>query len=90
MQTFVFDINDKQAENSLSERLEKIRGSGEDRVELELKNASGKMSQNFDLNLDVFLKIKQIQELPDWVIIKFLIAEGSLSTDDFKKRLFNV
>ena len=87
MQTFVFDLNDKQAENSLSENLDKIIGSGKDRVTLKLKNTSGKMLQNLELDLDIFLKIKDIQELPDWVIVHLLLAEKSLSGSAFKERI---
>ena len=86
MNSFIFDLNDKQAENSLSEKLEEIKGSVEDRVTLELKNASGKMIENIELDTHLFSKIKEIQDLPDWVIIKLLLADKSLSGSDFKER----
>ena len=89
MNSVIFDLNDKQAENSLSERLEKKNGLGEGRIKLELKNASSMMPRIFDLDIDIFSKIKEIQELPDWVIIKLLLADSNLSGSDFKKRLFN-
>ena len=89
MNSVIFDLNDKQAENSLSERLEKKNGLGEGRIKLELKNASSMMPRIFDLDIDIFSKIKEIQELPDWVIVKFLLADSNLSGSDFKKRLFN-
>ena len=87
MQSFVFDLNDKQAENSLSERLKEIKDSGEDKIKLELKNTSEKMSQNLELELDQFSKIKEIQDLPDWVIVKLLLVDKSLSGSDFKERI---
>jgi len=87
LQTFVFDLNDKQAENSLSEKLDNIKGSSKDRVTLELKNTSGKMPQKLELDLGMFSKIKEIQELPDWVIVKLLLADKSLSGSDFKERI---
>ena len=89
MNSVIFDLNDKQAENSLSERLEKKNGLGEGRIKLELKNPSSMMPRIFDLDIDIFSKIKEIQELPDWVIIKLLLADSNLSGSDFKKRLFN-
>ena len=86
MKSFVFDLNDKQAENLLSEKLKKIKGSGEDRIKLELKNTSDRMPQNLELDVDMFSKIKEIQDLPDWVIIKLLLVDKSLSGSDFRER----
>lgn len=87
MQSFAFDLNNKQAENSLSEKLEEIKRSSKCKIILELKNATGKMPQNLELDVDMFSKIKEIQELPDWVIIKFLLAERNLAGSDFKERI---
>jgi len=87
LKSLVLDLNNKKAENSLSEKFEKIKDSGEIRIKLELENTSGKMPQNLDLDIDVFSKIKEIQELPDWVIIKLFVAHNNLSGSDFKERI---
>lgn len=86
MKSFVFDLNDKQAENLLSKKLDKIKGSGEDRVTLELINVSSRMPQNLELDVEMFSRIKETQELPDWVIVKLLLADKSLSGSDFEER----
>jgi hypothetical protein len=87
LKSLVFELNEKQAENLLSERLEQITGSSKERIILELKNTSGKMPQNLELDIDLFKKIKEIQELPDWVIVKLLMADKSLSRSNFKERI---
>ena len=86
MKSFVFELNDKQAENLLSKKLDKIKGSGEDRVTLELINVSSRMPQNLELDVEMFSRIKETQELPDWVIVKLLLADKSLSGSDFEER----
>ena len=54
------------------------------------KTANTKLLKKLNINVKTFKKIKEIQQLPDVVIIKFLLAESSLTKSDFLKRLNDV
>ena len=89
MQAIIFDLNDKENDNKISNKLEELKSSGQVKLNLEIKNSFGKLSQKFDLDIDTFSKIKEIQDLPDWVIIKLLLVEGCLAGSDLKERILN-
>ena len=86
MKSLTIDLNDKASENSITEQLSEI---GEKEINLEIKNDSNGNVGKMTLNVNLFTKIKEIQDLPDWVIIKLLLAEGKLSNSDFKDRILN-
>jgi hypothetical protein len=83
------DLNDRKSENTITEKLPDLNKSGHHLVNLEIKNSSGQKSGTLRLDIDLFSKIKEIQDLPDWVIIKLFLAEGQLIHSDFTKRLPN-
>ena len=80
------DLNDKASENSITERLSEIN---EKEINLEIRNDSNENVEKMMLNVRLFTKIKEIQDLPDWVIIKLLLAEGKLENSDFRDRILN-
>jgi hypothetical protein len=41
------------------------------------------------LDKEVFKKIKDVQDLPDWVVINLMMAAGKLKESKFKLRLLN-
>lgn len=86
MKSLSIDLNDKVSENSLTEKLSEI---DEKEINLDIKNDSSENVKKMTLNVHLFTKIKEIQDLPDWVIIKFLIAKGKLSNSDFRDRILN-
>ena len=86
MKSLSIDLNDRASENSITERLAEI---DEKEINLELRNDSNGNVEKMRLNVHLFTKIKEIQDLPDWVIIKLLLAEGKLKNSDFNKRLLN-
>ena len=83
------DLNDRSDDNAISAKVENLKGSGSSKVNLEIQNSVDQNVNNILLDIDLFLKIKTIQDLPDWVIIKLILAEGKLSETDFKKRVLN-
>jgi hypothetical protein len=83
------DLNDRKSENTISEKMPDLKKSGYHLVDLEIQNSSGQESRTLRFDIDLFSKIKEIQDLPDWVIIKLFLAEGQLIHSDFNKRLPN-
>jgi hypothetical protein len=86
MKSLSIDLNDRASENSITKRLSEI---DEKEINLQIRNDSNGNVEKMRLNVHLFSKIKEIQDLPDWVIIKLLLAEGKLKNSDFNKRLLN-
>ena len=86
MKSLSIDLNDRASENSITKRLSEI---DEKEINLQIRNDSNGNVEKMRLNVHLFTKIKEIQDLPDWVIIKLLLAEGKLKNSDFNKRLLN-
>lgn len=86
MKSLSIDLNDKASENSISERLHEM---GQSEIGLEIKNDSNEKVEKMTLNVHLFTKIKEIQDLPDWVIVKLLMAQGKLGNSDFTERILN-
>jgi len=57
----------------------------------EMQNKSGKEELNTNLTKEeMFLRIKELQKLPDEVIEKFLQSKGKLSDSGFQIQTFQV
>lgn len=88
-QELFIDIDDKSSDNTISERISDLIISGYKSVKLEVSSSSNKRGSNIELDLVQFKRIKEIQDLPDWVIIKLILAAGSLRESSFKDRFLN-
>ena len=86
MKSLSIDLNEKASENSIKERLFEI---DEEVINLEIRNDSNGNVGEMTLNVHLFTKIKQIQDLPDWVIVRLMLAEGKLNNSDFRDRILN-
>ncbi len=86
MKSLSIDLDDKSSENSITEKLSEI---GQREISLEIKNDSNGKVEKMTLNVHLFTKIKEIQDLPDWVIVKLLLAQGKLGKSDFTDRILN-
>jgi len=89
MNSFFVDLNDRNSENAITEKLSELNSLDHREIKLEIKNSSKKEIQNLSLDIDLFRKIKEVQDLPDWVIVKLILAKGNLKDSDFKKRILN-
>ena len=89
MKSLIIDIDDKSSENTLTDRLKEIDASNQSEIKLEVKSDSNKKTEKINLNVHLFNKIKEIQDLPDWVIVKLLLAKGKLVSGDFRNRILN-
>ena len=83
------DIEDKSSDNTIYGRISDLINSGNNSAKLSIRYTSQKKENEIELDLVQFKKIKEIQDLPDWVIIKLILAAGSLREGNFKNRLLN-
>ena len=76
-------MNDRSSDNPISEKVKELKNSGQTKVQLEVKYLPDFEKQYLQLDTDLFTKIKTIQDLPDWVIVKLILAEGKLRETRF-------
>ncbi|MCW9065680.1 MAG: hypothetical protein OQJ78_05230, partial [Ignavibacteriaceae bacterium] len=87
IKSLFIDLNDRSSDNSISEKIAELKNSGLSEIQLEVKNSPEYDIQNLQLDIDLFIKIKAIQDLPDWVIIKLILAEGKLKGSKFSEQI---
>ena len=87
LKTLAVDLNDEQSVNSLSQSLSELKEAGYSKVLLEIKTSPDQELNKSHIDNDSFRKIKEIQELPDWVVIKLILAAGKLKDSNFIDRL---
>ena len=85
--TLFIDLNDRSLDNPISEKAKELKNSGQSKVQLEVKNSPDYEIQNLQLDVDLFTKIKSVQNLPDWVIIRLILAEGKLKESKFSEQV---
>ena len=81
------DLNYKSNDNSISEKIAELKNAGHSKIKLEVNGSSEKENTNLKIDTDLFIKIKSIQELPDWVIIKLILANGKLKGSKFTEQI---
>jgi len=85
--TLFIDLNDRSSDNPISEKAKELKNSGQSKVQLEVKNSPYYEIQNLQLDVDLFTKIKSVQDLPDWVIIRLILAKGKLKESKFSEQV---
>ena len=89
IKSLFFDLNDRNSDNYLTDQLTEIKKSGYHQVNLELKESSSAETVKLQVEIDMFSRIKNIQDLPDWIIIKLILVDGKLKDSSFKNRFSN-
>ena len=89
LKSLFIDLNDRNSDNAISHSMTEIRNSGYTQVNLEVKTSTEQETIKFQIDIDLFIKIKEVQDLPDWVIVKLILADGKLKGSSFKKRVSN-
>jgi len=83
------DLNDRSSDNSLSDQIGDLKEAGYTQFNLEIKPSIEDKIINLKVDIDLFSRIKKVQDLPDWVIVKLILANANLKSTDFKKRITN-
>jgi len=85
--SFFIDLSDRSSDNPISEKAKELKNSGQSKVQLEVKTSSKKETEILQLDINLFTKIKTIQDLPDWVIIGLILTEGKLKESKFSEQV---
>ncbi|MDZ7623007.1 MAG: hypothetical protein U5J96_00980 [Ignavibacteriaceae bacterium] len=83
------DLNERGSDNSLSDQFVDLKEAGYTQFNLEIKPSIEDEIINLKVDIDFFSRIKKVQDLPDWVIVKLILANAKLKSTDFKKRMTN-
>jgi hypothetical protein len=83
------DLNDRSSDNSLSDQIVDLKEAGYTQLNLEIKPSIEDEIINLKMDIDFFSRIKKVQDLPDWVIVKMILADGKLKDSGFKERITN-
>ena len=80
--------NDNSAEY-IEQTLAELRNKGYESVTIEINTSTEEELKKSGLDWGVFKKIKDTQDLPDWVVINLMLTAGKLKGSEFKLELFN-
>lgn len=83
------DLNDRSSDNSLSDQFVDLKEAGYTQLNLEIKPSIEDETINLKVDIELFSRIKKVQDLPDWVIVKLILANANLKSTDFKTRITN-
>jgi hypothetical protein len=89
LKTFFIDLNDRSSDNTISDSVAELKNSGYSKVTLEVKTSAEQEVIKMQVDIDLFQRIKEIQEIPDWVIVKLIMERGKLKDSSFKERITN-
>jgi len=89
LKSMVIDLNDKNSVSSVSQIFTELKNSGYSQVTVNIKTSPGQELNKSQIDLELFDKIKAVQELPDLVVINLILAAGKLKERSFGKQLFS-
>jgi hypothetical protein len=89
LKTLFIDLNDRSSDNTISQSISELQNAGYKMISLEVKASGEQPSEILQLDIELFGKIKEVQDLPDWVIIKLIMNGGKLKGSGFKERITN-
>lgn len=82
------EFNTKNSDNIISMEIQNLNISNSPVINLEVKESNGRIN-NFKLDIQLFKTIKIVQDLPDWAIVKMLLASGKLKDSGYQYRISN-
>jgi DNA-binding protein YbaB len=86
LESFGLDLNDESSLKMIQDSLAELRKKGYSKVNIEIKTSPEQELQKLNIDEKLFNKIKETQELPDWVVIKLIQASGKLKNTNFNER----
>ena len=54
-----------------------------------IEKGKDRVAEDLNVNSELIKRIKEVQDLPEEIIFKFILAAGSLSSTDFEKSFIN-
>ena len=87
--SLIIDLNDESSIHLLTEKISELRKSGYSKVMINIKTSPDEEVKIADLDIELFEKIKSVQELPDFAVINLMQAAGKLKETNFRARFQN-
>jgi DUF438 domain-containing protein len=89
LKSLLIDLNDKSSVNELSQAFNELKNNGYTSVTVDIKTSPEQELKKSQIDIELFRKIKEVQELPDWVVINLILAAGKLKSSSFRNRILN-
>ncbi len=89
LKSLVIDLNDHSSVNLLSQTFNELKSSGYTSVTIDIKTSPEQELNKSQIDIELFRKIKEVQELPDWVVINLILAAGKLKNSNLRSRISN-
>lgn len=89
LKSLVIDLNDHSSVNLLSQTFNELKKNGYTSVTVDIKTSPEQELNKSQIDIELFRKIKEVQELPDWVVINLILAAGKLKNSNLRSRISN-
>jgi len=83
------NLNEENSTELMAETLAELKNKGYESVTIEIRTSTEEELKKSGLDIEVFKKIKYVQNIPDWVVINLMLAAGKLRNTKFKLRLIH-
>ena len=83
------DLNDENSTKLVAQKVTELKNEGYDHITISIKTSTEEELKKSGLDIEVFKKIKETQDLPDWVVINLMLATGKLKESKLKLRSLN-
>jgi hypothetical protein len=84
LESLDLDLNNESSFKIIQDSLAELKKKGYSKVNIEIKTSPEQELKKSNLDEKLFNKIKETQELPDWVVINLLQASGKLKNTNFR------
>ncbi|MBT8379342.1 MAG: hypothetical protein KJN64_08935 [Ignavibacteria bacterium] len=87
--TLNLNLSDNKTLEEISGTLKEMRKQGFEKVRITIEASINDLLEKNNYSVDLFNKIKETQDLPDWVVYDFIETDGILKNNEFENRLKN-
>ena len=89
LKSLVIDLNNERSVNELSQTFNELKNNGYTSVTVDIKTSPEQELKKSQIDIELFKKIKEVQELPDWVVINLILTAGKLKNSNLRSRVSN-
>ena len=83
------NLSKNKTSEQISELMKDLKKQGFKEIEITIKGSPKNLLKKPGLDIMIFKRIKNKQDLPDWVIYDLIESSGKLKGTDFNRRLKN-
>jgi hypothetical protein len=83
------NLNEDRSSEKISDLLMQLKKQGFEEIRITIEGSSNNLLKNAGFNIKLFERIKNTQDLPDWVVYDLIESSGKLKGTHFDGRLKN-